>query len=117
MGQFLRGPNKRGGGGYVAAYVPPDWDGALKKQQLTRRGGRQHGGGARGKDGGGGGGGGGGNICEATTLWKGSAACPPVCKAASCTTHTQMCTWVARHTQECQHINMQTRVHEDRFIK
>lgn len=60
---------------------------------------------------------GGGNICEATTLWKGSAACPPVCKAASCTTHTQMCTWVARHTQECQHINMQTRVHEDRFIK
>lgn len=27
---------------------------------------------------------GGGNICEATTLWKESAACPPVCKAASC---------------------------------
>lgn len=39
----------------MAAYVPPDWDGALKKQQLTRRGGRQRGGGARGKDGGGGG--------------------------------------------------------------
>lgn len=32
--------------------------------------------------------GGGGNICEATTLWKGSAACPPVCKPASCNTHT-----------------------------
>lgn len=71
------------GGKCATTYVPPDWDSALKKQQLTRRGGRRcGGGGARGKDRVG------GNICEATTLWKGSAACPPVCKAASCTTRT-----------------------------
>lgn len=76
------------GGKCAPAYVRPDWDDALKKKKqrkkLTRRGRRQRGGGARGKDGGG------GNICEATTLWKGSAACPPVCKDASCTTHTDV---------------------------
>lgn len=66
-----------------AAYVPPDWDGERvyekkvekkqekKQQPLTRRGR-----------------GGGGRICEAATVWKGRAAGPPVCGAASCSTHT-----------------------------
>lgn len=71
--------------GEMCSYICPSRLGQrIKKQQLTRRGGRQHGGGARGKDGGG------GNICEATTLWKGSAASPPVCEAASCTTRTNV---------------------------
>lgn len=60
-------------------------------QRLTRREGRQHGGRATGQAEEG------GNICEATTLWKGSAACPPVCPAASCTTLTHMVD--AAHTQ------------------
>lgn len=89
----------------------------IKKQQLTRRGGRQA---ARGEEREGRTGGG-GNICEATTLWKGSAACPPVCKAASCTTHThthkQMCTYIWVVMQRCRHINRQTRAHQDRFTK
>lgn len=99
MGQFLRSLND---GGNLRLHMSLQiGTGALKKQQLTRRGGRQRGGGARGKDGGGGG----GNICGATTLWKGSAACPPVCKAASCTTtHTNVHVHMGG---DAQHINRQ----------
>lgn len=71
------------GGASAAAYVPPDWRGAPKKKKRetaaneTRR--KAAGGQWR-------------NICEAMTLWKGSAVGPPVCGAASCTTPARTCT-------------------------
>lgn len=97
------GAQTSGGGGYVAAYVPPDWDGALKKQQLTRRGGRQRGGGARGKDGGVGG--------RREHLWgydslEGKCCLPTClqgCQLYNTHTHTNVHVGGAAHTRMSTH--------------
>lgn len=66
-----------------------------KQQPLTRRGG-------------------GGRICEAATVWKGRAAGPPVCGAASCSTHTHTLAW-ADKKQEYQHVDRQLHADQTRL--